>query len=147
MEARQTSKLQYRRSTFVWCWTVPALCKNPFSQLIKYYSLWVHVSSQLYLLDGYFIIPKYNELNHLHRAQININADKNVIHWLLFSFQTIISLHNIWWYAYNTNAYDHFQSCFIISGYTQIIAKSPSPSTPHSMLFMHTKVTMLTAVL
>ena len=74
----------------------PALCTNPFSQLIKYYSLWVHVSSQLYLLDGYFIIPKYNELNHLHRAQININADKNVIHWFLFSFQTVISLYNIW---------------------------------------------------
>jgi hypothetical protein len=38
---------------------------------IKYHSSWLHVSSQLSLLDDYFIIRKYNELNHRDRAQIN----------------------------------------------------------------------------
>ena len=45
----------------------------------------------LLLLDHYFIIRKYNELNHRDRWQININSDKNIKQWLLFSFQTIIS--------------------------------------------------------
>jgi hypothetical protein len=47
LEARQTSKLQGLR-----------LMLNSTS------------------LDGYFIIRKYNELNHRDRAQININSDK-----------------------------------------------------------------------
>ena len=41
---------------------------------------------QQFLLDDYFIIRKYNELNHRGRAQININLDKNITQWLLFSF-------------------------------------------------------------
>jgi hypothetical protein len=65
------------------------LCLN----FIKYYSSWLYVSTQLSLLDDYFIIQKYNELNHSDLAQINIyiNSDKNIIQWLLFSFHTIIS--------------------------------------------------------
>jgi hypothetical protein len=40
---------------------------------------WLHVSSQLSLLNDYVIIRKYHELNHSDRAQININSDKNII--------------------------------------------------------------------
>jgi hypothetical protein len=52
------------------------LCLN----LIKYYSSWLHVSSQLSLLDGFFIIRKYNvnELNHRDRVQINVKNQKNI---------------------------------------------------------------------
>jgi hypothetical protein len=64
-------------------------CTNLCLNFIKYYSLWLHV--QLSLLDSYLIIRKYNELNHRDRAQININSDKNITQWLLFSFQTVIS--------------------------------------------------------
>jgi hypothetical protein len=45
---------------------------------IKYYSSWLHISSQLFLLDDYVIIRKYNELNHRDHQQININSDKNI---------------------------------------------------------------------
>jgi hypothetical protein len=31
------------------------------------------------ILDDYFIIWKYNELNYHDRAQIKINVDKNII--------------------------------------------------------------------
>jgi hypothetical protein len=68
--------------TFVWCWTVPHRAQILCLNFIKYYSLWLHVSSQLSLLDDYFIIRKYNELNHRDRAQININSNKNIIQWL-----------------------------------------------------------------
>jgi hypothetical protein len=60
--------------TFVWCWTVPRRAQILCLNLIKYYSSWLHVSSQLSLLDEYFIIQKYNELNHRDRTQININS-------------------------------------------------------------------------
>ena len=40
--------------------------------LIKYYSSWLLVSSQLFLsvLDGYAIIRKYNEFNHRDHARL-----------------------------------------------------------------------------
>jgi hypothetical protein len=30
-----------------------------------------------FLFDNHFIMRKYNELNHLDHAQINVNSDKN----------------------------------------------------------------------
>ena len=40
---------------------------------------WTFHLMQLSLLDGYFTVRKYNELNHRHdRAQINIKSDKNI---------------------------------------------------------------------
>jgi hypothetical protein len=91
LQCRQTSKVTKKKTLFVWYWTVPRGAQILYLNFIKYYSSWLHVSSQLSLLDGYFIIRKYSELNHHDRAQININSDKNLIQWLLFSFQTIIS--------------------------------------------------------
>ena len=49
----------------------------------------------LSLLDGYFIIRKYNELNHHDRAQININSDKNIKQRFMCSFHTIVYLDRI----------------------------------------------------
>jgi hypothetical protein len=34
--------------------------------------MWLHVSSELSLLEDYFIIRKYNEFNHSDRAQIKL---------------------------------------------------------------------------
>ena len=70
------------KKIFVWCWTVPHRAQILWLNFIKYYSLWLHVSSQLSLLDGYFITQKYNELNHCDRTQINKNSDKNIKQWL-----------------------------------------------------------------
>jgi hypothetical protein len=38
----------------------------------------LHISSQLSLLDDYFIIRKYNELKHRDRAQIKIRRKKKI---------------------------------------------------------------------
>ena len=63
----------------------------------------LHMSNMIFHLRGstfhlsypywtvYLIIRKYNKLNHCDRAQININSDKNITQWLLFSFQAITS--------------------------------------------------------
>jgi hypothetical protein len=47
-----------------------------FTSLIKYSSSWLHVSSQLSLLDDYFFTQKYNEFNHCDHAQISITQIK-----------------------------------------------------------------------
>ena len=75
LEAWQTSKLQNRRPLFD---AVPHRAQILCLNFIKYYSCWLHVSSQLSLLDDYLIIRTYNELNHRDCAQININSDKNI---------------------------------------------------------------------
>jgi hypothetical protein len=64
-------------------------CTNPLSQLlIKYSSSWLQrFILAIPILDDYFIIRKYNELNHRDRAQININSDKNIKQRLLLSSQ------------------------------------------------------------
>jgi hypothetical protein len=60
------------------------LCLN----FIKYYSSWLHVSSRLSLLDDYFIMRKYNEINHRDRAQILcLNFIKYYSSWLHVSSQ------------------------------------------------------------
>ena len=84
-EARQTSKPQNRLKAFVWYWTVlphraQIICLNPINithlgctSQLSYPIIW----SQHYL--------KYNELSHCNRAQTNMNSNKNITQWLLFS--------------------------------------------------------------
>jgi hypothetical protein len=97
LEARQTSKPQNRRPLFdvELYLTVHKSFVSTSLNIIYPTSFpdlsWLHVSSQLSLLNDYVIIRKYHELNHRDRAQININSDKNIIQWLLFIFQIIIS--------------------------------------------------------
>jgi hypothetical protein len=90
LEARQTSKPQNRRPLFD---VGLYLTVHKSLNFIKYYSSWLHVSFQLSILDNYFILRKYNELNHRDRAQININSDKNIIQWLLFRSNVLWSPH------------------------------------------------------
>jgi hypothetical protein len=71
---------------FVWCWTVhhraQILCLN----FIKYYPTCLHVSSQLSLLDAYFIIRKYNELNHRDRAHNTMTSVQFPHHHILIDY-------------------------------------------------------------
>jgi hypothetical protein len=75
---------------FVWCWTIPHRAQILCLNFIKYYSLWLHVSSQLSLLDDYFNIWKHNELNHFphHHTAICIQAQTANIFARLFTFET-----------------------------------------------------------
>ena len=75
LETRQTSKLQSGRPLFD-VELYLTVHKSFASTSLKYYSSWLHISSQLSLLDDYFIIRKYNKLNYRDCAQININSDK-----------------------------------------------------------------------
>jgi hypothetical protein len=53
-------------------------CTNSLSQLHSILFIVAARFTQPSLLDGYFIIRKYNELSHRERAQMNINSDKNI---------------------------------------------------------------------
>ena len=77
----QSYKIEYFCCLMLNC-TSP--CTNPFClNFTKYYSSWLHVSSQLSLLHDCLIIRKYIELNYSdHALQININPDENITQWL-----------------------------------------------------------------
>ena len=74
---QRSSKVQNRRASFDVELYLTVHKSFVSTYFIKYYSLWLHVSSQLSLLGDYLIIRKYNEVNHRDRAQlIHINSDK-----------------------------------------------------------------------
>ena len=74
---RETSKLQNRRHLFdVELYLTVHKSFVSTSLNIIQQGCTFHLSYPY--LDAYFIIRKYKEFNHRHRAQININSDKNI---------------------------------------------------------------------
>jgi hypothetical protein len=84
LEARQTSKLQNSGRPNCLMLNCTSPCTNPLSQL--HWILFIVVARFISAIPigRIFHNTKSNELALNHRAQININSDKNIAQWLQF---------------------------------------------------------------
>jgi hypothetical protein len=92
LEARQTSKPQNRRPLFdveLYLTVHKSFVSTSLNTIHP--GCTFHLSYPYWTFTSNFIIRKYNEFNHRDRAQININSDKNIKQWLMFSCQTTIT--------------------------------------------------------
>ena len=82
LEARQTSRQSHNilYNAFVWCWTVPLTCTNPFSQLHEILLLVVVARFTWAIPIGRLL--HYTTMSSItvhDHAQININSDKCLV--------------------------------------------------------------------